>query len=51
MQLAAKTAIYKVIQSSKQLQSKLLMCYIGTNAKIIKNKTPKTKYKVLTNLN
>ena len=50
MQLAAKTAIFKVIHSSMQLWSKLLMCYTGTNAKTSKTKTPKTKCKVLFNL-
>ena len=50
MQIAAKTAISKVTYSSMQLKSKLLMCYTGTNAKTSKTKTPKTKYKVLTNL-
>ena len=50
MQLAAKTAISKVTHSSMQFQSKLLMCYTGTNAKTSKTKTPETKCKVLTNL-
>ena len=49
MQLAAKTTIYKVTHSSKQLWSKLLICYKGTNAKTSKTKTPKTKCKVLIN--
>ena len=47
---SSKKAIYKVIHSIMQFQSKLLMCYTGTNAKASKTKAPKTKCKVLTNL-
>ena len=50
MQLAAKAEISKVTHSSKQLQSKLLMCYTGTNAKTSKTKTLESKCKVLLNL-
>ena len=50
MQLAAKTAISKVIHSSMQFQSKLPKCYIGTKAKTSKTKTPETNCKVLSNL-
>ena len=49
-QIEVKTAIYKVTHSSMQLWSKLVMCYMGTNAKTSKTKTPETKCKVLTNL-
>ena len=51
MQKAAKTAIYKVIHSSIQFQSKILKFYTGIYAKTSKTKTPETNCMVLSNLN
>ena len=46
MQHVVKTAIYKVIHSSIQFQSKQLECCTGIDAKIHKTNTPETNYKV-----